>query len=278
MNLINFLSLLTSFPKNKQQWKVFSVSIGIILMITGVFMFTENIIHFNIDKNIKLTSAYNMTPTQLLENNDIFEFKNAVVLDEYTTVKNNNSNPTNHYYIIAFFEDENENKAYLASMCLNIKDGNIFERVSKQNEGNNIPQISFYAAATATPKTRSKEIIKYYTKSADYYEENYSNLTDSELELKYRFDSPEQFDSFQDDTKENYIGAIKGNLLAIALGVVFLALGLIKRKPVEKRYKKSKVKSKANHNNNPLTALDDNRFSYIYSDDYFNRPDDDYKY
>ena len=70
MNLINFLSLLISFPKNKQQWKVFSASIGIILMITGVFMFTENIIHFNIDKNIKLTSAYNMTPTQLLENND----------------------------------------------------------------------------------------------------------------------------------------------------------------------------------------------------------------
>lgn len=277
MNLINILSILTSFPKNKQQWKIFSAVAGLILILAGVFTFTENMIQFNIDKNITLTSAYNMTPTQLCENNDIFEFKNAAVLAEYATVKNDNSDPTQHYYIIAFFEDENETNAYLASMCLDIKDGKIFESASEQNEGKDIPRISFYAAATAIDQIRSKKIIEYYTESADYYKKNYSNVTDSGLELKYRFNTPEQFDIFQDNVKEDYVGAIKGDLTAAALGIVFLALGLIKRKSTEKRYKKNKVKSKANHSN-PHTEPDDNRFSYIYSDDYFNRPDNDYKY
>lgn len=277
MNLINILSLITSFPKNKKQWKMFSAIAGIMLIIVGTFTFIGNIIQFNTDKNIKLTCAYNMTPTQLCENNDIFEFKNAAVLTEYATVKNNNSDPAHHYYIIAFFEDENETNAYLASMCLDIKDGKIFEIASEQGEDKDIPRISFYAAATAIDKIRSKEIIEDYTQSVDYFEKNYTNITDSGLELKYRFDSCEQFDIVQDNAKEDYVGAIKGDLIAVALGTGFLALGLIKRKSTEKRYKKNKVKSKANHSN-PPAEQDDDRFSYIYSDDYFKHSDDDYKY
>lgn len=275
-----YIPIIYKIPKTKQEWKNASIIAGAVCVILACVM--SYMIIKDYGRDIQLYSAYGYSPTEMADSGDFYEFNQAAVLGYYATTEYDSS-PTSYHFMIAYFSDEEDDNAYLANITLSQNDGEIFDKMLAYSKSDNddFQYISFCAEADPA-KNLDKDIYDYYREAADECVEGFENVQDSDLRLFYRFDEPDQLGTYLEEkqSSDNF-GLVMAGVLMLA-GIVFILLGAVKRGPTKKQLEKARQQLQAEGAyNTPSYAqpeTEDDRFSYIHSDEYFQRPSEDYNY
>ncbi|MDE5995549.1 MAG: hypothetical protein K2G56_01390, partial [Eubacterium sp.] len=219
----------------------------------------------------------NVSPQEMIDSKDIYKFDGAAVLDYYATTTYDDNTPTTYHFMIAYFEDENDETAHLASISMNKNRGEIFDKLFNYSGSEEIQHITFCATADSVTNLE-KEIYDYYQETVEYCFETFDNVDDSALSLHYCFDDESQFEDYCTTEKEDFEFMIALSAIIAAVGIVFIVLGAVKRgprKPSKKQLEAAREMLKKEEAYNMLSEEDDS-YSYINSDDYFATPDYNY--
>lgn len=274
MMIIKILSAICNIPKSKQEWKNFIVAAGAVLIVIPLCMSFEETAKFN---NIEFKSAYNTTPSEMKRESTVYEFKNAVIANCYDINYDDANRLNRHYFLVTYFENESSEKVYTASLELNSQDGEMFKKALDACENGTPLKISFCATIEDfNNKSENDYLFSQYKEAHDKYKLENNNAQNSDLTLEYCFNEKSGFDNYVLKKKAFFKEKITFNIITIIIGIFLLIIGLIliKRTPHTKNQHK-KVKEKPIHSDTQ-NQLDD-RFNYIFDDDYYNRPSDDFK-
>ncbi|MDE5995510.1 MAG: hypothetical protein K2G56_01195, partial [Eubacterium sp.] len=156
----------------------------------------------------------------------------------------------------------------LASITLTKNDGEILNTMFDYSDSKEFERLTFFAKAEPVSNL-DDEVYDYYKEDVEYFNENYNNVIDSGLKLKYCFDDESRFNDY---CKNNAIKAKNSKtttVIMLLIGAVFIIIGLPKTK------KSKKMLEPIRKTYNPQSEEDD-RYGYINSDDYFAAPDYNY--
>ncbi|MDE6723738.1 MAG: hypothetical protein K2J55_06030 [Eubacterium sp.] len=260
-------------PKTKADLKNFSKCIGLIIIIASLFLAYETFRDY--DKNVQMNTSCDVSPQEMIDSGDIYKFEESAVIDYYATTTSDDY-PTKYYFIIAYFANDDSDKACLASISLDKNNGEFFKTMRAYSESVEGQYITFFAKAEPMANL-DKDINAYYVDYAKECMHYYDNVVDSKLSLNYCFDDEGQFEEYCQNQKEVFISWIEFALVLFAVGLVFIILGFIKRGPSKKQLAAAREMLKAQSEDNSSSDEDD-RYNYINSDDYFGRPAEDYNY
>lgn len=275
MIITKILSAIFNIPKSKQEWKNFIVMAGAVLIVIPICMSFGESTKFN---SIEFKSAYNTKPSEMKRESTVYEFKNAVLENCYDINYDDANRLNKHYFLVTYFENESSEKVYTASLELDSKDGEIFEKALEAYENNTPLKISFCATIKDfNNKSENNDLFSQYKNAHDKYKSENNTIQNSDVRLEYRFDEKSEFDSYLLNQKEFFRRKIISNLIATITGIILLTLGLIfiKRTPHAKNQHKG---VKGNPTNSDMQTQLDDRFNYIFDDDYYNRVSDDFNY
>lgn len=266
------IPIIYPIPKTKHDLKNLFIIIGAVLIIIPmgiVYAVCEGY-----DKDVQLNMDCTVGPQEMIESKDVYKFDGAAVLDYYATTTYDDNTPTTYHFMIAYFEDENDETAHLASISMNKNRGEIFDKLLGYCGQEEFQHITFFATA-ASVTNLEKEIYGYYKETVEYCLENFVNVEDSALSLNYCFDDESQFEDYLTTEKENFEFGLMLAAIFAAAGIVFIILGAVKRgprMPSKKQLEAAREMLKKEEAYNMFSEEDDS-YSYINSDDYFATPD-----
>lgn len=272
-----YIPIIYKIPQTKKEWKNFCLFFGLILIAISIFIGYCFVDDYN--DETKLSSLKNPEPSQITSNDEIFEFDSVAVIGCYATTESDYA-PTYYHFIVAYFTDEKDDTAYLATISLNKDDGEIFNKMLNDSANDDIHYLSF-CANTNSVENMDKDIYSYYQEVLDDCQQNlYTyNVENSGLRLFYCFDTPDQFNDYLANSEKNSQYGIITFVIIITVGIALIIFGAIKRGPTKKQLAQAReyLKNKETYNAPEYAQPDeDDRFSYIHSDEYFQKPNDDY--
>lgn len=265
-----YIPIIYKVPETKKEWKNFCLVFGLILIAISIFIGYCFVDDYN--DETKLSSFKNPEPAQITSKDEIFEFNSVAVMGYYATTESDYA-PTYYHFMVAYFTGDGDDTAYLATITLSKDDGEIFNKMLDYSSDDDIHYLSFCAKTNTTEKMDSN-VYSYYKEALDNCLQNFNNVEDSGLRLFYCFDTPDQFDEYLENGEKNSLYGIIAFVIALTVGIALIIFGAVKRGPTKKQldqareYLETKEKS--------AQPEEDDRFSYIYSDEYFQRPDDNY--
>lgn len=252
-------------PKTKQGWKNVAIVAAVALIIaSGIIIFNSI---KDLKNDYKLSESYNTTPEEMLNSSDIFSFNDAIVFDYYATTEYEDSSNIRYHFLIGYYR--NETDICLASLSLDEDDGEIFDKMLAY--GNNRDAligdciVDVYATVSSI-NTIDKELIDYYNESVDYYKGYYDEITSSDLQLNYCFDSIDDYEEYVASEKSAAEGGIIFSAVLIIIAAVLLILGLIKRGPSKKQIEEARKKlaeeAQLNNSGDPFAQYRQNDVYY----------------
>ncbi|MBD5082764.1 MAG: hypothetical protein HDT34_01095 [Clostridiales bacterium] len=252
----------------KKIWKIVLLILGIILIIDSLFMhFTE---YRNADKPVQMIENCKATPQEMIESGNVYKFENAAVLNYYAATNFESETSNQCHFIVGYFEDENDTNVHLASMTLTRNDGEILNTMFDYSESDEIQSITFFAKALPISKLND-EVYDYYKEDVEYFNENYTNIIDSGLCLDYCFDDASQFDDFCKSNENMAKNSKTTTVIMLIIGAVLILIGIPKRK-------KNKKESEPIMETYNAQSNEEDSYSYINSEEYFPKFDDDSRY
>ena len=269
-----YIPIVYRIPQTKSDWKNFLIVIGLFPIMIGLAIGVTSF--KNYDDNVQMHTDCNVSPDEMINSRDIYQFEGVAVIDNYATTSYEDS-PTEYHFIIAYFDDENSDEARLASISLNEYCGEFYETMREYSKSNEVQYITFCAKAESVSNL-DESIYNYYNDYAGYCEDYFVNAVNSGLSLHYCFDDESQFEDYRQKQKNELKSAFELAAIFLAAGIVIVILGLIMRGPRQPSKKeleaaREMLKAKGAYG---TKNEEDERYGYINSEDYFGKSDDDY--
>lgn len=217
----------------------------------------------------------NVFSSEKINSVNIYEFKNVNVIDCYHISKYDNSNPDSYNFLLMCHKN---GKSYTFSMAVNEKDGEILEKMLELTDEDERNQLSFYARINKF-RTHNDDLYLIYLNAANNCCESYKNAEISDLLLDYCFYDSSQLGTFTEKEKANLENAIKVDIVFMTIGIILIVLGAFVCRPTKKHQKKMRKNPKTKNECDTdfcVCSENDDRFNYIFSNEYFQKSSDDY--
>lgn len=270
-----YIPIIYKLPQTKKEWKNFSIVFGLVFIAFSIFIIYCFADGYN--SQYQLSDEKNPLSSQITDCDEIFEFNNAAVIGYYATTESDYS-ATYYHFMVAYFNDATGDTAHLATITLNKNDGELFDKMLAYSDSDDFEYLSFFAH-TDSAEQMNKDLYPYYKDAVDDCLQSFDNIENSGLRLFYCFDKANQFDDYLESQKENIREGWIAFIIVFAAGAALIIFGAVKRGPTKKQLAQAReYLQKQEQYNTPQYANpeEDDRFSYIHSDEYFQKPSEDY--